>query len=296
MSLEIQALNPDHVILLSVFEHPFNVVPLNNQIFKHLGGIFYDLIPMQFPEIFPFTAESKLIYEKHIDQILNLDYLFSISETSINHLKHYAPEVPPYCVIYGSGFSKNSPNHGLPLVRRNGVFCVGSDSRHKNLRNLIIAYSLLPSLIQESHPLKIAGVPSKIEKDRLGVFAKSFNTDLVILEGLDDTELSEIYASSRLTVVPSWEEGLGMPIFEAWNEGCVVVGSSGTAISEVLGSSDLCFDAHDVASMCSRMLDFLQDDQMWIDELNRIDSKRLEFTWALTAERATSFFETIVEK
>jgi glycosyltransferase involved in cell wall biosynthesis len=279
MTHEIARIDPHLVILLSIFEHPHNVIPLRVSEFKKSAAILYDVIPLQFPEIFLKTEEEASVYMSNLDRLLSVDMLLSISNTSVANLKRFCEGTPTTKMISGSGYFNHPANLGLNLEARRGIMCVGSDSAHKNIRNAIHAYSLLPLSVKNIHPLHILGVSSRTELKKLQRFALANRVEIITHGYLGEDSLSQLYKECRLTIAPSWEEGFGMPVVEAWQDGCVVLGSEKTALAEILDSSDLTFNPFSSVDISRVMTCFLTDDSIWLKEQQRLLRRRSSFSW-----------------
>jgi hypothetical protein len=279
MTQEINRIDPCLVILLSIFEHQHNVIPLIDSQFKGSAAILYDVIPLQFPEIFLKSSEEKKTYLLNLHRLVSVDVLLSISKTSIKNLSAFCEQTPTTSLISGSGYFDHPANLGLKLEERKGVLCVGSNSPHKNIRNTIYAYGLLPESLKNEHPLHILGISGSTESKALHRFAMANQVDIIIHGYVDESSLTQLYKECRLTIAPSWEEGFGMPVVEAWQDGCVVLGSEGTAIAEILESSELTFNPFSSIDMSRKINSFLTDDKIWLNEQQRLSRHRSSFSW-----------------
>jgi glycosyltransferase involved in cell wall biosynthesis len=288
---EIVQLNPKLLLLLSVFERKLHVIRFELNRFQSSAVILYDLIPVEFPEWFLKDKFVSDYYFESLNYVLQASEILAISQTSLNVLQKYCETIPPFRVIHGSGYGLGVGSFGKSLDLRAGIVLVGSDSPHKNIGTAIEAFSRLSRTLQQRHPLHILGV-SRGEQRRL---MKNFSdlTPNVIFHGIiSHQQLNELYASSRITIVPSFQEGLGMPVLEAWNEGCVVVGSALTAVAEVLSSHSVTFDPYSADDMSKSIMKFLTDDVAWQFEQNRLLDERLKFSWEKTADRFTSLMNS----
>lgn len=292
---EIANLGADCCISLSVFEHPFNVIPLEPGKIKNHGAIYYDIIPWIFPKLFLISKDAKCRYLEQVETLLKLDFLLSISQRSIDHLIQHFSSIPPHVIIHGSGYASSQADFGKPLSQRSGVFCVGSISKHKNLRGLIEAYGFLQSELQSLHPLYIAGVSSTSERHALKNFALKHQVKVTLLERISEEELNNFYESTRVTVVPSFEEGFGMPVLEAWNKGAVVIGSSNTAIAEILGSESVQFNPYDTRKIGFQLSKYLADDHAWKIEQERILNRRNTFSWERSSTIMIDFLRSLTK-
>ena len=62
----------------------------------------------------------------------------------------------------------------------------------------------------------------------------------------------------------------------------MVLGSKGNAIEEVLGVAGIVFEPYSEDSMSEVINKYLVDDEVWLEEQNRILDRRNLFTWAKT--------------
>jgi glycosyltransferase involved in cell wall biosynthesis len=284
MSEEITSMNPRSVISLSVMESPTTVIPMSVQTFPNSAAIFYDVIPLQFPDSFFKTPMDRKTYDNNVDHLLKHKYILSISDTSKKNLLKFFPDQQNITSIFGAGFPQHAGTPRSNLEQRAGIIIVGSDSPHKNIDTAITAYSTLPLRLRTQHPLHIVGVAESGARARLDRYAKGTGCEIRTYEHLADDELQILYGKVRLAVAPAWEEGLGMPVFESWQQGSVCIGSKETALAEILGSNYVCFDCRDSGSIAEKMLFFLSNDEGWLAERERIEARSLQFSWKRTAD------------
>lgn len=77
-----------------------------------------------------------------------------------------------------------------------------------------------------------------------------------------DQDLPGLYAGARLFVLPSLDEGFGIPALEAMACGTPVIVSDGGALPEVVGSAALIFRNSDVCSLSFQMRECLQNEDL----------------------------------
>ena len=66
ISTLVRDLNPDIVLFLSIFEHPFDVIPIELDLSCKTSGIFYDLVPLHFPELFLTIPEARYVFNQNL--------------------------------------------------------------------------------------------------------------------------------------------------------------------------------------------------------------------------------------
>lgn len=287
ISTHVRNLNPDIVLFLSIFEHPFDVIPIELNLGCKTSGIYYDLVPLHFPELFLAIPEAKRVFDQNLHRLKSLDTLLSISKSSEEYLLKKVGYSGRIETINGGSFFQSTPNTGLEISKRRGILCVGSDSPHKNIKTLIISYSLLPIEIRKVHSLYLVGISKNAFSFEIKEVINSLENHIQFEKHLSDDELQDKYRSVRLTVAPSLMEGLGMPILEAWNEGCVAIGSRETSLSDIIGSENFSFDPNSTSDLSAIMENILVNDSLWLGEHERLLTQRNRYQWSEVARKAS---------
>lgn len=167
------------------------------------------------------------------------------------------------------------------------IFYVGNAHPHKNVEGLVKAFLKL----KEKYPnlkLVLAGHDhyfwQRIQKEYQ-------NEDIIYRGYVSDEELVSLYKNAKAFVMPSLEEGFGIPLLEAFALGCPVVSSHAGSLSEVGGHAAIYFDpssADDMAEKISRVL----DGENLRKELIKKGLKRYkQFSWKKLAEKTLEVYE-----
>jgi alpha-1,3-rhamnosyl/mannosyltransferase len=151
-----------------------------------------------------------------------------------------APPSPAQRARYGLG-----PRYAL---------YVGSFRPHKNLPRLLRAWATLAAPLRESHRLVLAGGDAA-GRPALAALAASLGLgDGVVLAGLvDDADLPALYGGAAVVVLPSLEEGFGLPALEAMACGAPVLASRRGALPEVLGDTGVLVDPEDERALAGAL-------------------------------------------
>jgi glycosyltransferase involved in cell wall biosynthesis len=161
-------------------------------------------------------------------------------------------------------------------------FAVGSRDPRKNFGRLIEAYRLLSPAIQKAFPLVIAGGGS-------AVFAESgvgYSAEVHWIGYVDDRALAALYAAATAVVVPSLDEGFGLPVVEALTAGAHLAVSDIPTFRWVAGDSVRLFKPDDVADI-ARVLGAMAVDPP--DDVYAGKAAAARFTWATTADIIADF-------
>jgi glycosyltransferase involved in cell wall biosynthesis len=283
---------PTALFNLSNFEKPKNAIPTPKLLKSKSVGILYDLIPLQFSNDFLISNAQKSTYFWQLGNLKDSELLLSISQHSMMKWRELVASDSKVRVIYGAGRMITEQN-STEIFQRAGILCVGAEQSHKNLNRFLEAYSLLETDIQDSNPLTIIGIRSMGTRKRLKAKASQLGIRLELPDYLFVDQLIHMYKTKRLLVVPSLEEGLSLPILEAWSLGLPVVGGSNTAVEEILQDRSLLFDPYSVNSIKEIVSNILSQDSFWQRAVAEIPEKIDKFSWSQTANLALKSVEEV---
>jgi glycosyltransferase involved in cell wall biosynthesis len=140
---------------------------------------------------------------------------------------------------------------GGPLPGRDAgdlghVLFVGTLEPRKNIPALLAAYRLLARRYPSVPRLVLAGQVTPPAEDWVAEAQSPPLQGRVVVEGYVSNERrAELYAGARLLVLPSLDEGFGLPALEAMALGIPVVASTAGALPEVVGDAGLLVDPED---------------------------------------------------
>jgi alpha-1,3-rhamnosyl/mannosyltransferase len=164
----------------------------------------------------------------------------------------------------GAPFSEQGP-----AAQGRYFLYVGNDKPHKNVDVLVDAFEFLAGVT-----LVLTGAP----------FERFRSLQRVIVRGfVDDSELAALYRGAIALVMPSREEGFGLPALEAMASGCAVITSNAAALVEITGDAALHVEP-DVASLADAMARVASDESLRPALASRGVARAKEFTWTRCAE------------
>jgi glycosyltransferase involved in cell wall biosynthesis len=105
-----------------------------------------------------------------------------------------------------------------------------------------------------------------------------------------------LYDRARLLVMPSFEEGFGIPVLEAMTAGVPVVAADRGSLPEVLGDAGPLVDPDRPQEIAAAITQVLQNDAYAADCVRRGLVRAEEFRWDRTVQRVVSAYEQAVER
>lgn len=165
------------------------------------------------------------------------------------------------------------------------ILFVGTLEPRKNVAGLLDGYERLLAAHPEAPELLLAGRATPHASPWLARLSTPPLAGRVRHLGyVDDAERRRLYERARLLVLPSFNEGFGLPILEAMTMGVPVVASGRGAIPEVLGDAGLMVDPEDADALAEAMARMLYDTMLARRSAARGIRRALTFKWEQSAE------------
>ena len=171
------------------------------------------------------------------------------------------------------------------------IFCIGGDTKRKNIPMLIRAYIDLKNNHKIVHKLVIAGVESK--KAIYEIIPPQFKSDIYLTPYLSEEDIVMLYNGADIFIYPTCNEGFGFPAIEAMACGTPIIISKVSSLPEVAGDAAVYIDPFDVYQMSQKILEVMQNDylkrQLRESGLNHVK----KFTWEDTARKTLMVYEQV---
>jgi glycosyltransferase involved in cell wall biosynthesis len=160
------------------------------------------------------------------------------------------------------------------------VLFVGSIEPRKNLGALLQAWRTIKDYFKETwliiagmggHAFRPVELSHKVERVRF-------------LNYVDDESLPGLYAKATLFVLPSFEEGFGLPALEAMACGTPVIVSNAGALAETIADAGLIFDLCHPDNLSTAMKQCLSDETLRLLLKERGLARAELFSWQKAAE------------
>jgi glycosyltransferase involved in cell wall biosynthesis len=174
---------------------------------------------------------------------------------------------------------------GLP---RGALLYVGSEEKRKNLVNLAMAYMGL-ARGGRVPPLVLVGPGSHWASGGAIASPRIYSTGY-----LETREIRALMAASAALVLPSLEEGFGLPVAEAMAAGLPVVCSRGSALEEVAGGAATLVDPLNTRSIADGIERVLYDRSLAEAQRAKGLERSQRFDWDKAATETLALYHRVL--
>ena len=159
------------------------------------------------------------------------------------------------------------------------VLFVGTLEPRKNLEYLLHVWSEIKAGFKEMW-LLIVGVSGRIFR---AVHISHELERVRFLGYVDDETLAGLYANATVFVLPSQEEGFGLPTLEAMASGAPVIVSDGGALPEVVDDAGIQFCLADQNGLAQALKECLSNPRLRTELREKGLERAKQFSWEKTA-------------
>jgi glycosyltransferase involved in cell wall biosynthesis len=173
------------------------------------------------------------------------------------------------------------------------IFYVGNAHPHKNVEGLIKAFMQLKTGFRASRndnanlQLVLSG------KDHYfwqRIKEEYSDKDIIFTGFVSDEELVALYKSCKAYVVPSFEEGFGIPLLEAMALQTPVVASNTSATPEIGGDAALYFNPKDPTDIADKISEVLNSEKLRKELIEKGEKRVKEFSWKKMVEQTLEVY------
>lgn len=269
--------------LLDVFHGLSNELPvgISKTSVKSVLAV-HDLIFIRFPELYKFI-DRKIYTWKIKKSCYEADKIIAISEQTKADIVDFLNIKPEKIEVVYQGCNSLFFNELDDVYKQNirkkyslpedYILNVGTIEPRKN--TLLLVKAVYSSKI--AYPLVIVGKNTNYTKEiQLFITEKQMQEQVIILNDVSFQDLPAIYQSAKVFVYPSYFEGFGIPIIEAFNSKIPVIASDISIFKEVAADAALFFESNNVDSLSERLIYLLNNEQEQL-KLKKLGVKRAEF-------------------
>lgn len=270
----------------------------------------HDLIPLVFPDKFPAGIRGSMRWYAQKISLLGARRVIADSNTSKDDIARITnfPKNKIDTIYLAPDDEFTTKDSGESSVHIKNKFSLSAQyivvvsdvNWNKNINGLLEAFALVSrkyphiQLVLVGKSFLNTSVPETIEINKTAV-RLNINHALVRTGYVTNDEIAFLYKHAACLVQPSFYEGFGLPVLEAFASGCPVVSSDSSSLREIAGPGIL-VQSHDYSSIASGI----------ITALTLTDSKReilkergyawvKKFTWEKVAHETVKSYRSALQ-
>ena len=285
----LKLFNPD------LFLSPDGYLSLNTKV-KSLP-VIHDLNFEHFPEHLPYLTSRyyRYFFPKFAAKSERIVTVSEFSKQDIVNTYNINPE--KIDVVYNGANEYYKPVNNQTKIETQNKYTIGipyfifigSLHSRKNIAGLLKAFDKYNSQQSIDHSpqmkLVIVGERRWWTNDIENVYkSMKYSEDVVFLNWLPSEKLNNVIASATALVFPSFFEGFGIPIVEAFYCGIPVITSNITSLPEVAGDAALIVDPYSTDSICYAMQQVVNNEDLRNELIRKGNIRKNNFTWQKTAD------------
>lgn len=176
------------------------------------------------------------------------------------------------------------------------IFYVGNAHPHKNIKGLIKAFLNLRKNYRVSKTYKdLSLVLSGYDHYFWQILKNEHHNYGIIYTGyVNDEGLVALYKNALCFVMPSYEEGFGIPLLEAMASSCPVVSSNAGSLPEVGGDACVYFDPYNIGDMGDKIDKVLKSKNLRQAIIVKGLKRYKQFSWRRLARETLEVYSQCV--
>lgn len=166
------------------------------------------------------------------------------------------------------------------------IFYIGNAHPHKNIEGLIKAFLKLKKKY-ENLKLILAGADHYFWQR----IKKEFQfADIIYTGKVTDSKLAALYKNAKAFIMPSYEEGFGIPILESMSCSCPVVSSNAGSLPEIGKDAAIYFDPASPDDMAEKIGMVLSDEKLKQELIKKGLQRYRQFSWEKMSEKTLEVY------
>lgn len=216
--------------------------------------------------------------------------ILTVSEFSKDRIAQWSGVNPSRIFNVGNGVSENfSPTGRRHEVEGGYLLCVSNRRGHKNETGMVQAFAR--ANLPENTRLLFTGEasPTLLElANSLGI-----SNRIVFAGKVSEDDLASLYRGALCLVFPSFYEGFGLPIIEAFASGTPVITSNVTSMPEIAGNAALLVDPNNVGEIAAAIEKLYDSAELRAELVQRGFKRVANFTWDAVADRVKAAVKAV---
>ncbi len=268
---------------------PYFIDKLKNRpIVVTVHDMIHEIYPNYFRSYENISKPKKVCTER-------ADAVIAVSQNTKNDLiKYFGIDEKKITVIYHGNSLKNKNTDDLSTFDIPGKYLlfVGRRDKYKNFAGLVKEAQKL--LLNRKDLYLVCAGGGDFSHSEVNLLKEYKIDDKVIFYKVDDMILSYLYRNAIAFVFPSLYEGFGIPVLEAFGNGCPTILADNSSLPEVGGNAALYFNPNNKGELEATIEKVLAEDPHR-DQLVLSGYERLkDFSWENAVEKTKTVYKKVL--
>lgn len=236
--------------------------------------------------------QDVLIYDRTIPHkkrlITEADHIIAVSENTKRDIIELLGTPSSKITVVHHGY--RSVAEPAPQLFDRYVLYVGE---RKGYKNFLPWLSAIRPIFNLDPNLKIVCTGSPFSSSEIKLFSKWSISDRLVHIAANDAQMASLYRHALCFVFPSHYEGFGIPILEAFANGCPVCLSNSSSFPEVAGDAAMFFNPHDAQSMQDTLKEVLTSSALREELRQKGTERSKEFSIERMVEQTSKVYRKL---
>ena len=205
--------------------------------------------------------QDVLIYDRTIPHkkllIAEADHIIAVSENTKRDIVELLGTDPTKIIVVHHGY--RSVTEPSPQLFERYILYVGE---RKGYKNFFPWLSAVRSILVADPTLRIVCTGNPFTQSELELFGKWNIKERILHISASDAQMASLYRHALCFVFPSHYEGFGIPILEAFSNGCPICLSNASCFPEIAGDAALFFNPNDAQSMSDTLRELVTNETL----------------------------------
>ncbi len=251
----------------------------------------HDMIHELYPEMFD-DPTSTIIQKAKLARLAS--HIIAVSEnTKSDIINILGIDEKKISVIYhSSNLNKdlNSINFKLP---EEYILFVGDRTKYKNFPFFLLS---IQSWIKKRKKIKIICTGHNFTTEELKLINEFGLKEYIMHIFVTEDQIYYLFHAAKALIFPSYYEGFGIPILEAFESKCPVILSNSSCFPEIAGEAAMYFESKNTNQLIMAIEKVIDNENYRNELIKKGLERKDQFSWIRSAQQTSDVYKKILTK
>jgi len=243
-------------------------------------------------ELYPEFINSPLFVKRKKRLVENAAHIIAVSENTKNDIINvFGTTSEKISVVYHASSLQETDEkpQNLPLKY---ILYIGD--RRLGYKNFAFFINTVQSILLNHKDLYIVCTGDEFTTDEIEFFKILGISNQIKRFFVSDNELFGLYQNAEMFIYPSYYEGFGIPILEAFQAECPVILANSSCFPEVAGDAGIYFDPKSPQSLIKSIQDVLYGEKKRKIAIEKGKERLKLFSWENSARQTVEIYNKVL--